>query len=106
MEKKEKVFANGFIFKRPHEKAPDFVKGALALKADEAIAFIQKYQKNGWVNLDLKSSREGKLYLELDTYEKREEVTPQQAKKAIEEERQVDSVEYPEEDISLDQIPF
>ncbi len=38
--KKEKVFAEGFIFKRPREGAPDFVKGNISIKVDEFGAFM------------------------------------------------------------------
>ena len=67
-EKKEVVFADGFIFKRPREGAPEFVKGALSIKVDEAIAFLQKHNNAGWVNLDLKNSQGGKLYLQLNDW--------------------------------------
>jgi len=68
MEQKEKVFADGFSFKR-REDAPDFVIGRLSIKVDEAIAFLRQNEKNGWVNLDAKYGRSGNPYLELDTYE-------------------------------------
>jgi hypothetical protein len=68
MEQKEKVFADGFMFKR-REDAPDFVIGRLSVKIDEAIAFLRNNEKNGWVNLDIKYGRSGNAYLELDTYE-------------------------------------
>lgn len=42
----EKIFANGFTFKR-RENAPDFVIGRMSLKADDAIAFIKEHAKNG-----------------------------------------------------------
>jgi len=67
-EQKEKTFADGFIFKRS-ESAPEFVIGRLSLKVDEAITFIKKYSKSGWVNLDIKSARSGNYYVELDTFE-------------------------------------
>lgn len=69
-EQKETVFAAGFVFKRPHENAPTFVKGSLALKADEAIDFIRKYTKaDGWVNLDLLASKDNtKLYFKLNDF--------------------------------------
>ena len=35
----EKIFADGFSFKR-NENAPDFVVGRLSIKVDEAIAFV------------------------------------------------------------------
>lgn len=66
----ETIFADGIIFKRPREGAPAFVKGAMSVKVDEAIAFLQKHAKNGWVNLDLLSSKDNtKLYFKLNTYE-------------------------------------
>lgn len=64
----EKVFAKGFIFKR-NDKAPEFVVGSLSLKSSEAIEFI-KQQGKEWINLDVKKSKEGKFYIELNTYEK------------------------------------
>ena len=69
MEKQDKVFANGFIFKR-NEKAPDFVIGNISIKSEDAIKFIQEHTKNGWVNLKINKSQGGKAYIELDTWEK------------------------------------
>tara|TARA_R110000764_G_scaffold28398_5_gene66827 strand:- start:12538 stop:12783 length:246 start_codon:yes stop_codon:yes gene_type:complete len=76
MSNTEKVFANGFSFKR-REGAPDFVIGQQSIKVDEAIAFLKENQKNGWVNLNVNKARSGKLYVELDTFEpkKKEEVS-------------------------------
>lgn len=65
---KEKIFADGFSFKR-NENAPDFVVGRLTMKSDEAIAFIKTNTKNGWVSIDIKQGRSGNYYCELDTYE-------------------------------------
>ena len=65
---KQKVFADGFIFKR-NEKAPDFVIGNISIKVDEAISFLKKNEKNGWINLQVKNSQGGKYYMELDTFE-------------------------------------
>lgn len=67
----DKIFAQGFRFNRPHEKAPDFIKGSISIKADEAIEFIKKHQnEKGWLNIDLKKSQSGTLYLELNTFQK------------------------------------
>ena len=63
------IFADGFSFRKPHENAPDFVKGSISVKVDEAIAFLEQYRnEDGWVNIDLKKSKGGKLYLSLNTY--------------------------------------
>jgi hypothetical protein len=64
----EKIFADGFLFKR-NEKAPDFVVGRLSIKVEDAIAFMHQHQKNGWVNLGVKTARSGNYYIELDTFE-------------------------------------
>ena len=68
MAQDEKIFADGFSFKR-NEKAPDFVVGRLSMKVDEAVAFIRQHEKGGWVNLNIKTARSGNYYVELDTYE-------------------------------------
>lgn len=64
----EKIFADGFSFKR-NEKAPDFVVGRLSIKVSDAIEFMNANQKKGWVNLNIKTARSGNHYVELDTYE-------------------------------------
>lgn len=68
MSDNQRTFAEGFIFKRS-EKAPEFVIGRISIKVDEAIEFLKKNQKNGWVNLQAKTGRTGQPYLELDTYD-------------------------------------
>lgn len=68
MAQDEKIFADGFSFKR-NEKAPEFVVGRLSLKVDDAVAFLKEHQRNGWVNLNVKTARSGNHYVELDTYE-------------------------------------
>lgn len=68
MQQDEKIFADGFSFKR-NENAPDFVVGRLSLKVDDAVAFIRQHDKKGWVNLNIKTARSGNHYVELDTYE-------------------------------------
>ena len=36
---------------------------------DDAITFLRKHEKGGWVNLNAKYGRSGNPYMELDTYE-------------------------------------
>lgn len=80
MENQERIFADGFIIKR-RENAPEFVIGNLSVKVDEAIAFLKKYEKKGWVNLSIKKGRSGNPYIELDTFEAKPkgEANPQSA---------------------------
>jgi len=81
-QKQEVVFADGFIFKKPNEHAPDFVKGNIAIKVGEFIDFLNKHNNNGWVNLDLKKSQAGKLYVSLDTWTPNKQENPAQANSA------------------------
>lgn len=65
----ETIFADGLIYNKPHEKAPEFVKGSLSIKVDEFVAFLQKHKKDdGWVNIDMKKSKQGKLYFALNDW--------------------------------------
>ena len=67
---KEVKFVKGMIFKKPGENAPDFIKGNISVKVDEFTEFMNENVSNGWINIDLKKSREGKLYLQLNDYKK------------------------------------
>lgn len=61
---------DGIMAKKPHEKAPDFIKAKVSVKADAFIPFIEaNTNERGWLNLELKESREGKLYFSLDSFE-------------------------------------
>lgn len=79
MAQDEKIFANGFSFKR-NEKAPDFVVGRLSILVEDAIFFMREHEKKRYVNLNIKIARAGNYYIELDTYEPREAGAPQQEK--------------------------
>ncbi len=65
----EKTFAKGIYFGKPHPNAPDFVKGKIDIKVDDLLIFLKEHENDkGYVNLDLKESKGGKLYLELNTF--------------------------------------
>lgn len=87
----EKKLAEGFYFDRPREGAPDFVKGKLSVKAEQAIPFIEANKnEKGYINLDLLVSKEGKLYLSLNDWK------PEAKKEA----------EYPDGGIDPASVPF
>lgn len=108
MANEEKIFADGFSFKR-NEKAPDFVVGRLSIKADDGVAFIRQHEKGGWVNLNVKTARSGNYYIELDTYEPTVQsgMKPQSEKQATPKQKAppsgVDNLVEPEDD---DELPF
>ena len=65
----DKIFPEGIMFKLPGETAPDYVKGKILIKSEEAIAFI-KSQNSEWISLDLLVSKGGKPYCAVDTWKK------------------------------------
>jgi len=67
MAQEEKVFADGFSFKR-RENAPDFVVGRVSVKCDDAVSFMKKNHKDGWLNLNINQAKSGSYYVELDTF--------------------------------------
>ena len=65
----DKVFVNGMIVKKPPENAPEFLKCRLSLKIYELQPFLEEHASgDGWVNIDIKESKGGKLYAELNTF--------------------------------------
>ena len=75
----EPIFADGFILKAPHDKAPDYIKGSISVKVDEAIAFLEMHKDaKGWVNLDLKVAKNDKWYIQKNEWkpEKKAETSP------------------------------
>ena len=67
----EKIFVDGMIFKKPRAGAPEFVKGSISIKVADFSKFMREHAKGKeWVNLDLKKSAKGNLYLELNTWQK------------------------------------
>jgi len=70
----DKIFTEGMLVKR-HKRAPDFLICSLSFKIDEFVSFLRNNEKNGWVNVDIKESKGGKLYGELDTWEPKQEAT-------------------------------
>lgn len=71
----EKIFVDGMIAKR-HPNSPDFVKCNLSLKMKDLIAFAKQHHKDGWLNVQVKESKGGKIYAELDTWEPTKQADP------------------------------
>ena len=62
----EKVFAEWLILKSIETQYGELQK--LSVKVEEFKTFLDTYDTNWWVNLNLKKSREWKPYIELDTW--------------------------------------
>ncbi len=70
---KEKIFPNGIYYNVPNENAPDFIKGSISVNVNVFDKWIQQNQNlinsKGYVRLDILTSRQGKLYLSVNTYQ-------------------------------------
>ena len=87
----DKVFAEGMIVKTITTKYGELDK--ISIKVEEFKEFLDKYDNNGWVNLNIKTSQwSGKKYAELDTWKPDGESTP--------------SKKETSDDISVEDIPF
>ena len=79
MEQQEKVFADGMIFTRKRDGAPDFVLGGVSIKVDEFVAQLQKYKKeDGWVNFDFLKPKDAdkRPYFALNTWKPEQKASP------------------------------
>lgn len=99
-EQVEKIFADGFLFKR-NEKAPDFVVGRISIKVEDAIAFMKKHEKSGWVNLGVKTARSGNYYIDLDTFEAKDKESAVDKYEKKTETKQQPTVQEEEDDQDL-----
>ena len=64
----DKIFADGFYFDRK-DNAPDFVIGSVSVNIHKALDFLREHaNEKGYVNLDIKRSKGGKVYMELNTW--------------------------------------
>jgi len=71
----EKKYADGVRFFERKDNQPDFVLGALVITPEKIQAWsvmnsdlLTEYQGNRQVKFQVKRSRDGKVYIELDTY--------------------------------------
>ena len=66
----DKIFASGFFFKKPSDKAPSFIIGNASFKVDDFSDFLQTHMDaKGYVNIAIKESQKGTVYGELDKWE-------------------------------------
>jgi hypothetical protein len=96
-------FVDGLFIKPPHQNAPDFVKFAISMKVPELLTWLNE-QQGEWVNLDVKESREGKMYASVNTFEPK----PQGERNNNQQDNGAPETQQsnPPKDDFLDDIPF
>jgi hypothetical protein len=97
----EKIFAEGLHYELPSQGAPDFVKGKLSVRVADFIEFLKAHvNERGFVNIDIKQSRGGNYYCELNEYRKAAQP------RADDVDRRSPDTDYPMPEINPDDIPF
>ena len=71
----DKIFPEGIRVFSPRNGAPDFVKGSIVITPNQLITWLKAnkdvltdYKGEKQLNLDLLSSKEGKLFVSVNTY--------------------------------------
>ena len=92
----DKDFPKGVYFNKKHDNAPDFVLGTIAIKVDSIdLEQLAKYKNNkGYTKIDIKESKDGKVYGEFNTYGLEVEKPKQENKK------------QDNDEISIEELPF
>jgi hypothetical protein len=83
-------FADGIYFNKKNDNAPDFIIGSVNFHPDRFIPWLKAQKKNdkGYVKTQIKISKGGSIYFELDTWQptvKPAELPSTKEKKAYEE---------------------
>lgn len=90
-ERTEPVFADGLMWKDKHPNAPEFVKGSLSINVESFYQWAKQHvNEKGWVSLDMKESKKGGIYYQLNTF------VP----------KKPEGIEQPKEDSADSSIPF
>ena len=94
----EVQFIPGLIAKAPGDKAPEYVKCKLSIKRAELLAWLES-QTDEWINGEVKVSRNGKMYVQRDTWK------PNQGERQ-EPRKPAQSKAPPADDFEDDSLPF
>ena len=63
----ENEFIDGLMVKKPNEKAPEFVIAKLSIKREALIEWLQS-KEGEWINADIKLSKKGSYYAQVDNW--------------------------------------
>lgn len=69
------AFLNGLWVEKPHVKAPSFVIAKISINVEKMLSTL-KDSKEKYINLQLKESKEGTFYAEIDEWKKESKETP------------------------------
>ena len=108
-------FVDGLMVKKPHYKAPDFIKASLSIKREELISWLQG-ESSEWINIDVKESKKGSWYAQVNDWQAGNQDDGQQGQQGVQQSKSQSANEDigPSEpfagdddfDIDLKDVPF
>lgn len=70
MENKKDLTTYGMFFNARTENQPFWLKGKISIKVPQFVEWLNKVKNSQeYVNLDLKESKDGRLYIQLNDYQ-------------------------------------
>lgn len=85
-QKEEPIFADGLMFREPHEGAPAFIKGSLNVNVEKFYKWAKQFEnEKGWIALDMKESKKMSIYFQLNTWKPKKVETQIKEEEADEE---------------------
>ena len=101
-------FADGIYFKEPHQNAPDFVKGKLSIQKQKLTAWLEGMDAGdeGYINLDIKVAKSGKLYIAVDNWKPNNQQQAQQKPQLTPQQQEQMDTRIEEDPIIDDDVPF
>lgn len=95
-------FPQGINFYKPHENAPEWVKGQIVINFPELLSWANGKGIEKQIRLDLKKSSKGNFYLQQNTWKKPVADENDILKEYKEQEPTID----PETGVDTNEIPF
>lgn len=93
------------IFAKRHEKAPEFVICSLSIRKKQFIEYMQSMGGDDWLNLQVLRSKQGKIYVKVDTWEPDPAKTHQQGVEQVKQDTGLDDPGFqPDDDIPFSQV--
>lgn len=100
------IFADGMSVKQGPEKAP-WVKAKVSIKVDAFVDFLNQHKNDGgWVNIDIKESKKGNLYADLNNYLPKPTQGEQKRIEAHNDPKDIPSTDLDGRDLNIEDIPF
>lgn len=102
----ENKYPSGIYINKPRDNAPSFVKGSIAVQPSKAVEYLKQFMDKPYIYFDvLEGKVDGKWYLKVNDYKKSDNGN-KNATEVNSEPNNDKEIDYPEETISPEDIPF